>query len=292
MRTTTMSEATTTSQSYVTSRDGTRIGYLQQGHGPGLVLVQGAGGTAANYADLARALSPHFTVYRPDRRGRGMSPKPYEPGHDIARDVDDIDAILKRTSARLVFGLSSGAVITLEAARVLPRITRAAVYEPPFYPDGISHAGVTRLNVEIERGDLPAALVSSLQVAATAPAPLSLLPAPAARLLARVVLRIDDRRPGPGARLRELLPSIRYDFNVVAGMDGQMHTFAELDKPMLLLSGTRSAAYLRHSIRQLAQTLPDSRHVELTGLGHSGSWNTRRGNGPQLVATALQQFFS
>ena len=60
----------------VTSRDGTQIGYTQVGHGPGLILVQGALGTAHNYRDLADALSSDFTVYTPDRRGRGMSPKP------------------------------------------------------------------------------------------------------------------------------------------------------------------------------------------------------------------------
>lgn len=287
-----MSDATTASQTHVVSADGTCIGYLQQGRGPGLVLVQGAGGTAHNYADLARALSPSFTVYRPDRRGRGMSPKPYEPAHEIARDVEDVDAVLDHTGAHQVFGLSSGAMITLAAAKTLPRITRAAVYEPPFYPDGISRAGIERLNAEIERGDLPAALVSALQVAETAPAPLRLLPTPAARLLARIVFLLDDRRSGPSVRLRDLLPGIRYDFNVVAAMEGTMETFASLDKPMLLLSGTKSAAYLRHSIRQLVHTLPDACHVELPGLGHSGAWNTNRGHGPQLVATELEQFFT
>ncbi len=49
---------------FVTSRDGTRIGYLQIGTGPGLVLVQGAMGDAYSYRELAEALSPHFTVFR------------------------------------------------------------------------------------------------------------------------------------------------------------------------------------------------------------------------------------
>ena len=64
----------------VTSLDGTRIGFLRQGSGPGLVLVQGAMGTAYNFNDLAGALSTTFTVYTPDRRGRGISAKAYEKG--------------------------------------------------------------------------------------------------------------------------------------------------------------------------------------------------------------------
>ena len=232
-------------EGYVTSRDGSRIGFLRRGSGPGLVLVQGAMGTAYNYDDLAQLLSPSFTVYTPDRRGRGLSAKPYDSGHDIARDVEDLDAMLAKTGASQVFGLSSGAMITLEAARTLPRVVRAAVYEPPFYPDGISFEGIRRLGAEIKRGDLAAALVTSLRTAGTAPLPIRLLPTPVARLLASGVLRVDARRPGPYAKLRDLLPGIRYDFNDVGGMDGKMATFASIGKPMLLLSGTKSPAFLR-----------------------------------------------
>ncbi|KUL25853.1 alpha/beta fold hydrolase [Actinoplanes awajinensis] len=154
-----------------TSRDGTRIGYLRRGAGPGLVLIQGAMGTAYNYNDLAAALAPNFTVYTPDRRGRGLSPKPYDDSHDIARDVEDVDAMLTEAGTGYLFGLSSGAMITLEAARTLPRVTRAAMYEPPFYRDGICHDGIRQLGADIEHGRLAAALAGSLRTAGTAPAP-------------------------------------------------------------------------------------------------------------------------
>jgi len=39
---------------FVTSRDGTRIGYLQQGSGPGVVLVQGAMADAHSYRSWRR----------------------------------------------------------------------------------------------------------------------------------------------------------------------------------------------------------------------------------------------
>ncbi len=105
------------------------------------------------------------------------------------------------------------------------------------------------------------------------------------------MLRGDARKPGPYAKLRDLLPGIRYDFAAVAGMDGTMSTFASVDKPMLLLSGTKSPAYLRQSIRELAGVLPGARHVEFAGLGHSGSWNADRGGRPGVVAAALREFF-
>lgn len=277
---------------YVVSRDGTRVGYLQAGRGPGIVLVQGAMGDAHDYQELAAALSPSLTVYRPDRRGRGMSPKPYDDGHDIGRDVEDVDALLEATGARYVFGLSSGAVITLEAARTLDRVTKAAVFEPPFYAEGISRAGIARLDAEIESGDLGAALIDSLLTAGTAPRVLTLLPRPVARLVGRAVLSADARRRSPYAKLRDLLPGIRYDFNDVGGMDGKINGFADVTKPVLLLSGTKSPTFLRTSVRTLTQVLPIAQHVELDGLGHDGPWNASRGGRPQALAAALLDFFT
>lgn len=285
-------DATSVTEEHATSRDGTRIGYLRQGSGPAVVLVQGAMGVAEHYSELAGALAPRFTVLSMDRRGRGRSPKPYDAGHDIARDVEDIEAVLAATGASQVFGLSSGAVITLQAARTLPGITRAAVYEPPFYPDGIAHVGVQRLNAEIERGDLASALITSLRTAQTAPAPLRVLPLPLARRLAVAVLAVDDRRPSAHARLRDLLPGVRYDFRVVAGLDGKMSAFASLDKPVLLISGSRSPTFLRRSVLDLERALPRSSRVELPGLSHSGPWNASRGGRPRDVAAALEHFFT
>jgi len=280
------------SERYVRSADGTRVGFLSQGRGPGLVLIQGAMGTAPHYSELAGCLGSHFTVHSLDRRGRGMSSHSYDAGHTVARDVEDVDAVLAATGASQVFGLSSGAMITLEAAKSLPRVTRAAVYEPPFYAEGISHDGIRQLNNDIDEGDLAAALVRSLLVAETAPAPIRALPFPLARLLARGVLWADTHKPGPSANLADLLPGIRYDFNVVGGMDGTMATFASLDKPMLLLSGTDSPDFLRQSIRTLEGVLPQARHIEFEGLSHSGPWNRSRGGRPATVAVALSGFFN
>ena len=277
------------SKEYVAPQDGTRIGFLRQGT---VVLVQGAMGTAYNFGELAQVLALDFTVYSPDRRGRGMSAKPYDSKHNIARDIEDLEAILLETGATWVFGLSSGAMITLEAARTLPQVSRAAVFEPPFYSEGMSHDGIRQLNGEIAQGNIAAALVTGLLVAGMAPAVVRILPKPVARLLAHVVLFIDNCIPSAYAKLCDLVPAGRYDFNVVGSMDGKMDTFASITKPMLLLSGSKSPAFLRQSIRKLKGILVQGQHIEFNGLGHFGSWNANRGGCPGVVAKALREFFT
>ena len=60
----------------VVSRDGTRIGYLRVGRGPAVVLLHGSSESARSHTQLAVALADAFTIYLPDRRGRGLSRSP------------------------------------------------------------------------------------------------------------------------------------------------------------------------------------------------------------------------
>ncbi|MGK3967543.1 hypothetical protein WMF38_25650 [Sorangium sp. So ce118] len=55
-----------------------------------------------------------------------MSPRAYDAAHSIEREVEDLDVLLSRSGAELAFGLSSGAILTLEAARALPSIRKVA----------------------------------------------------------------------------------------------------------------------------------------------------------------------
>src|SRR5215471_8222941 len=90
---------TTFTTGEVISRDGTRIGYRQVGRGPGLVLLHGSMQSSASHATLATTLADTFTVYLPDRRGRGRS-GPAGDRYGMAREVEDVDALLTRTGAR------------------------------------------------------------------------------------------------------------------------------------------------------------------------------------------------
>ncbi len=242
----------------VRSRDGTTIGYRRLGDGPGVVLLHGGGQASQNLMTLAGALSDCFTIYLPDRRGRGMS-GPYSEDHGIGKEVEDLDALLGETGAHNVFGLSVGAVIAIEAARSLPGITKLALYEPPLSFDGITQTSwLPRYERELEAGQLASALVTIMKGTADRTAfrfvPRFLL----VRALSRAIQKTDGK-PMPAAC------------------------------EVLLLGGAKSARNLAAALDGLSTVFPGARRVTLPGVGHTAADN---GGKPELVAAELRAFFS
>lgn len=118
----------------LTSKDGTTIGYEAKGSGPVIVMVAGA--TQYRSIDpttprLIDQLSDRFTLVNFDRRGRGQSTDtaPYA----VAREIEDIEALIDLLGGRAgLYGMSSGAVLALEAGVALPgKVTSVMLYEPP-----------------------------------------------------------------------------------------------------------------------------------------------------------------
>jgi pimeloyl-ACP methyl ester carboxylesterase len=120
----------------VLSKDGTAIAFDRIGHGSPVILVDGALCYRAlgPSGPLAELLAQHFTVFTYDRRGRGDSgdTAPYA----VEREVEDIGALLDEAGgAAFVWGISSGAVLALEATNRLTGIKKLALYEAPFIVD-------------------------------------------------------------------------------------------------------------------------------------------------------------
>ena len=152
------------------SADGTTIGYRQYGSGPGLILVHGGMQAAQHLSVLAAALASQFQVLVPDRRGRGSS-GPHGTGSGLRHEVQDLQALIAATGARFLFGHSSGALIALRAALVIPAVERAALYEPPLSVRGSAPASwVPRFHQEIAAGKNAAATVTALKGARLDPA--------------------------------------------------------------------------------------------------------------------------
>jgi len=276
----------------VISRDGTTIGYRWFGSGPGVVLLHGSASSGAHHVELARLLADSFTVIVPDRRGRGLS-RPAGRGDATRAEVEDLAAVLEATGARNVFGLSSGAIIALQAARTTPQIRKVVAYEPPLFRDRAATESILRrFDAEMARGEIGAAMVTAMRGAEMGPAWFRALPKALTSRLVAAGMKQEAKRPrGAYPTMGELAPTLHTDFAVVTEASGPLDPFREIAADVLLMGGSKSPAFLKRALRDLAAVLPNARRVELPGLDHSASWNQDRRGHPEAVAEQLRRFF-
>jgi pimeloyl-ACP methyl ester carboxylesterase len=277
---------------FITSRDGTTIGYRQLGHGPGVVLLHGAMESAQSHMQLAEALADTFTVYLPDRRGRGLS-GPYGNDFSIRKNVEDLDALLTKTDAHCVFGVSSGAIILLQAALTLPAFHKAAIFEPPLIINGsVPTDFLARYDREIAQGKVASALVTGMQGSQMGPPIFNVIPRWLLELLTKMMMASEDKKAkGDDVTMRMLAPTLHYDFQLVAESEGALESFRAIRAEVLLLGGSKSPAYLKAAVDALEKVFPHANRIEFPGLGHGASGNANRGGKPQLVAQELREFF-
>jgi pimeloyl-ACP methyl ester carboxylesterase len=272
----------------VSSADGTTIGYRAVGSGEPLLVLHGAMQSALSQRDLALALADRFRVVLADRRGRGAS-GPFGADWSLAREVEDAAALLAGTGATRAFGVSSGAVILLETART-EKLARLALFEPPLSVHGsVATDWVARLEADLARGDVPAALVTGMRGAQMGPAFIRRMPRP---LLERMTRAMMDRTDGGLPSFRDLAPTLPYDGRIVAATADGVERYRTVTGPTLLLGGSRSPAYLPTALDALEAVLPDARRVVLDGLDHGGTENADRRGQPELVAARLREFLA
>lgn len=264
----------------VTSKDGTLIAFDQSGQGPTIILVSGASATRADEASLAAALAPYFTVFAYDRRGRGASgdTAPYA----VEREVEDIDALIDEAGgSAFLFGHSSGAVLALEAARLLPdKIIKLALYEPPFViDDSHPHAPAdfaSRLN-ELVAADRRGEAVEMFM-----------------RFVGTPDEMIGQMRLSPmWPNLEALAQTFAYDATIVQdterGDPSSLRKWESTTVPTLVMDGTvflgraEPHAFMRHGADALAAVLPNAQRRTLDGQDHGPSDET--------LVPALKAFF-
>lgn len=264
----------------VISKDGTPIAFDKSGQGPALILVSGATATRGAAASLAAALAPDFTVYAYDRRGRGDSGDtlPYA----VEREVEDIDVLITEAGGKsFVLGHSSGAVLALEAARLLPtRIMKLALYEPPFIIDNSrppAPADYTqRLNELISsgrRGDAVELFMSVVGVSA--------------EMMAG--MRQSPMWPG----LEAVAHTLAYDGAIMGdtmrGNPLSLRKWSTVTVPTLVMDGTvfmgreEGHEFLRHAAQEIAAIIPGAQHRTLEGQDH--------GPTDDVLVPALKAFF-
>ena len=280
---------------FVTSRDGTQIGYTRLGSGPGVVILHGSMESGHSHRRLAEGLADLFTVYLPDRRGHGRS-GPAGDDHGIDREVEDLDAVMGMAESTRVFGVSSSGLIALEAARRLPRVERVAVYEPFVTQDTSTTAWLERYDAEMADGNVAAALVTSMFGLGLAPSFLKLFPR---RLLVSATnraMRTEDHQAQPHQdTMRKLAPTLHLEGRVLPAGLRRTESFADITATVLLMGGTKGLRYLRPERDVLQRVIADCERVEFQGLDHGGSSDLSRTNPhgkPEVVAREVRRFFA
>ncbi len=238
----------------VTSRDGTRIAFERLGDGPALVLVDGAlcGGGLGPMGPLAAALAPGFAVHRYDRRGRGASgdTAPYA----VAREVEDLAAVIAAAGgAARVCGISSGAVLALEAAASRLPIERLVLYEPPLDVTGGDPEGAA-YREQLER------LIAAGRNGEAVDWFLSHAGVPEEGLAA---MHAQPDWP----RYEALAPTLAYDHEIVGDGAVPRERAAAIAAPTLVANGEGSPDFFRLAAQATAAAIPGAEHRELAGAG-------------------------
>ncbi|MBR0870137.1 alpha/beta hydrolase [Bradyrhizobium tropiciagri] len=274
----------------VIAADGSRIGYRTFGSGPALVLLHGGLQASQNFVRLAELLSDAFTVHVPDRRGRGMSLPCNAIG--LQREVEDVAALLSKTGARRVFGLSSGAILALQAAATSPAIEKLAVYEPPLPLESYraTFDEMARGYEEaMRRNDLARAMLIVLK--GTGDTTLfRLVPHAVFRPLFGYLLNAQAKRVKDGdASIASLIKAMRNDLQIVKDIEAApLQPFSTIRADTLLLGGSKSPQFLKAALDALAGVLPRAARIELAKADHIAADNVGK---PELVARELRTFF-
>jgi pimeloyl-ACP methyl ester carboxylesterase len=246
----------------VKSADGTSIAFTKLGHGPPLVLVDGALCFRRNgpSPDIAPLLASRFTVYAYDRRGRGESgdTKPYA----IAREVEDLKAVIRQAGdSAFVFGSSSGAALAIEGVAAGLPIRKLVLYEPPI---GVTRPGgpsLSRARTEL------AALISSGDRAGAARYFLSeIFGAPAAFVRLMPVLK-----PGTWSMVKSVAHTLPYDLTILADPSLLTERAVSVKVPTLVVGGAKSPEFLQQAVERVAAALPNAHALILPGQSHDVS---------------------
>lgn len=286
----------------VTSADGTTIGYRRLGTGPAVVLLHGGVNAAQHMMGLGLRLADAFTVYLPDRRGRGMS-GPIGPAYSIEREDEDLAALVRQTGAQHVFGPADGGLFALHAAIGLDHVTKVAAYEPLLF---LGQRGIedyrrvfSTMQAQLRAGHSGDALIYSIQETATLAARGGHFPAwiaavlrsiparPAARLL-DLLLRLEPAR-GDHVPWRDLLPALAPELDLVKLTEGTLSDYQHLTADVLLMYGSDSDNAFADTADALHGVLPKSTVIRLPGRNHDSAQTYGK---PDGIADVLRLFFS
>lgn len=262
----------------VTAADGTRLTARRTGRGTPVVLVHGSAGGLDSWDPIVPLLADRFELWVYARRGYPPSdgcrhPKTY------ADDVADLRSVIAAAGGSAhVVGASYGATVALHAARAGGgEIRSLALFEPPLFAAGAALAPVLgEYRDLVAAGDITAAGRLFAERVARVPAPL--LAAPAA---ADATPKSTAQEAAAAAEAVGCL----HDLEAIAADPADVHRWAPIGVPVLLMQGSETWAPMSSTMDALADALPKATRVVLSGQSHFATHTA-----PELFAAALREF--
>ena len=95
-------------------------------------------------------------------------------------------------------------------------------------------------------------------------------------------VKVDD------VTLKELMPTLKFDIQLVNETEGKLENFKNVSAEVLLLNGSKSPIFLKNSTEALNKVLPNATQKELDGLDHDSAQNYGK---PEIIAKEIKKFF-
>jgi pimeloyl-ACP methyl ester carboxylesterase len=286
----------------VRSADGTRIGYRRLGHGPAVVVLHGGVNASQHMMRLGRALADAYTVYLPDRRGRGSSGA-YGRAYGIDREDEDLAAMVEHAGAECVFGPANGGLFALHGAIGLGQVRRVAAYEPLLLWGGPHDAAIrhtlTTMQQLIRSGRPGEAIMFSIRegvdrevrrrhLSRWVGTAVHAFPPKVGAGLVDLALRLQRPRSRHVA-WRQLVASLPTELDPVLDTEGTLEQYRQLGAQVLLIYGAETDPVFVDCAEALHAVLPHSTVLRLPGLNHDSAQNYGK---PETIAAALRLFFA
>jgi pimeloyl-ACP methyl ester carboxylesterase len=253
----------------VRSADGTTIAFDRLGEGPPVVLVCGGSVDRSDDAPVAERLASSFTVFNYDRRGRGDSgdTQPYA----IEREVEDAAAVIQAAGGTAnLWGSSSGAALALICAEQGLPVSKLALWEPPYIPDGVPRPPADQVEqyetmvAEDRRGDAVEYFMS--------------------KVVGMPPEFVAGARSQPWwGKTEALAHTLAYDARIMGDYSLPAERAASVKVPTAVFAGGADMPWMRDTAAALADALPNGEVRFLDGQGHDVD--------PDALAPALEEFF-
>jgi hypothetical protein len=176
----------------------------------------------------------------------------------------------------------------------MPAIRKLGIFEPPLLPDRAGAAAfLAKFDDEMARGKIGEAMITAMRGAEMGPGWFRALPKALTARLAMIGMAQEAKKPaGPYPTMRELSQTLHAEFAIVTESSGRLDDYRSIRAKVLLMGGSRSPAFLKRALADLAPVLPSAERVELEGLDHAASWNSDVRGHPEPVARELRRFFA